>query len=304
MPAVRRSIALLFLVAIIVKLASVAAGVGLFYDRPTGPAIATSLEDAAMKMYGHGIYRYDSMLVGAGFRGVDAVTLFLGVPLLVISAVFYGRGSLRGALLLTGTLGYFLYNYTSMAFSAAYNNLFLVYIGLFSTSLFAFVLLLTSFDLASLPSRFSSALPRREIAAYLVAVALLLLLLWVGDVVAALMSGTVPQALGSYTTIVTYVIDLGVIAPTALVAAALLLQGKPLGYLLAATLLTVSLTLGAALLSQGVAIVLAGVRMPPPQMIGMIGSFAVLSTIGARLTFVLLHNVVPRAGSDALRQAA
>jgi hypothetical protein len=44
------------------------------------------------------------------------------------------------------------------------------------------------------------------------------------------MNGTVPQALGSYTTIVTYVIGRGVVAPAAIVAAVLLLQGKPLGY--------------------------------------------------------------------------
>ena len=150
-----------------------------------------------MRTYGHGIYRYDSMLVGAGFRGVDAVTLFVGIPMLIVSAVLYRRGSFKGALLLAGTLAYFLYNYASMALSAAYNDLFLVYIGLFSTSLFAFVLLLTSFDFASLPSRFSNALPRREIAAYLIAVGLLLLVLWVGDVVSSLLAGSVPAALAA-----------------------------------------------------------------------------------------------------------
>ena len=299
-----RPVTLPFLVVMIVKLAVVAAGIGLFYDPPAGPMIPTSVEDAAMKMYGHGIYRYDSLLIGAGFRGVDAVTLVLGVPLLGISALLYRRESFRGALLLTGTLAYFLYNYASMALSAAYNNLFLVYIALFSTSLFAFVMVMLSFDLASLPTRFSPALPRREIAAYLGAVGSLLVVLWVGDVVSALLAGTLPAALGSSTTIVTYVLDLGVIAPGAFVAAVLLLQGKPLGYLLAATFLTMNLTLGAALLSQGVAILQAGVRMSVPQIAGMIGSFALLTVIGARLTFVLFRDVLHRAPAAGLRPAA
>jgi len=103
---------------------------------------------------------------------------------------------------------------------------------------------------------------------------------------------------------VTYVLDLGVVAPAAFVAAVLLLQRHPLGYLLAATLLTVNLTLGTALLSQGVAILLAGVRMSLPQIIGMIGSFAVMSAVGARLTFVLLHHVLPQGRSPHLRHAA
>jgi len=300
-----RPVTLPFLVVMIVKLAVVAAGIGLFYDPPAGPMIPTSVEDAAMRMYGHGIYRYDSLLIGAGFRGVDAVTLCLGVPLLVISVLLYRRESFRGALLLTGTLAYFLYNYASMALSAAYNSLFLVYIALFSTSLFAFVMVMMSFDLASLPRRFSPALPRREIAAYLVAVGSLLVVLWVGDVASALLAGSVPAALGSSTTIVTYVLDLGVIAPGAFVAAALLLQEKPLGYLLAAMFLTMNLTLGTALLSQGVAILQAGVRMSLPQIAGMIGSFALLTAIGARLTFVLFRDGVPHLAPAAdLRPAA
>ena len=300
-----RPVTLPFLVVMIVKLAVVAAGIGLFYDPPAGPMIPTSVEDAAMKMYGHGIYRYDSLLIGAGFRGVDAVTLCLGVPLLVISVLLYRRESFRGALLLTGTLAYFLYNYASMALSAAYNSLFLVYIALFSTSLFAFVMVMMSFDLASLPRRFSPALPRREIAAYLVAVGSLLVVLWVCDVASALLAGSVPAALGSSTTIVTYVLDLGVIAPGAFVAAVLLLREKPLGYLLAAMFLTMNLTLGTALLSQGVAILQAGVRMSLPQIAGMIGSFALLTAIGARLTFVLFRDGVPHLAPAAdLRPAA
>ena len=304
-PRVHDPAVLLFLIAIIAKLAAIAAGIGLFYDAPSGPIIRTSVEDAAMRMYGHGIYQYDSLLVGAGFRGVDAVTLFVAIPLLITSALLYRRGSFRGALLLTGTLGYFLYNYASMALSASYNNLFLLYIGLFSSSLFAFLLVLTSFDLPSLPSRFADALPRGEIAGYLVAVGLLLLVLWLGDVITALINGTMPAALGSYTTIVTYVLDLGVVVPAAFVSAVLLLLGRPLGYLLAATLLTVNLTLGTALLAQGIAILLAGVRMSMPQMLGMIGSFAVLSVVGVRLTFVMLHNVLPHAARmTRLRHAA
>ena len=66
-----------------------------------------------------------------------------------------------------------------------------------------------------------------------------------------------------------------------------------------------NLTLGAALLSQGISILLAAVRMNLPQIIGLIGTFAVLSVLGARLTFVLLQHVVPESGRAAgLRHAA
>ena len=55
------------------------------------------------------------------YKSQDAVTLILGIPLLVLLTLFYRRGSLRGGLL-TGMLAYFLYVYVSMAFNAAYKH--------------------------------------------------------------------------------------------------------------------------------------------------------------------------------------
>ena len=206
--------------------------------------------------------------------------------------------------MLTGTLAYFLYNYASMAFGAAYNEMFLVYVALFSMSLFAFAIAAASIDLRTLPARFSAALPHRAIAGYLAGVGCLLLFLWLGDIVTAMVKGSVPAALGSYTTIPTYVLDLGIVVPTSFAAAALLLQRRPLGYLLGATLLTVNLTLGAALLSQGVSILIAGVPMSIPQIAAMIGSFAVLSVVGIRYAFVLLLDLNAAAPQDEVASRA
>ena len=56
---------------------------------------------------------------------------------------------------LSGVLAYFLYNYGSMAIGAAYNSLFLIYVALFSASLFGLVLVLTSLAVQALPAHFS-----------------------------------------------------------------------------------------------------------------------------------------------------
>ena len=90
----------------------------------------------------------------AQMQANDLVTLALGLPLLVISFWLTLRGSLRGRLLLTGTLGFILYTYITMCFGAAYNQLFLVYVAIFSLSLFAFILSMMSFDLETLPAHF------------------------------------------------------------------------------------------------------------------------------------------------------
>jgi len=140
MQLVRTSSAVVWLAALIALLALVAAGTGLFWLSGDGPLTVTTVRGETVELYGRGLYRDDSVFKGAGFRGTDAVTLVLAIPLLVITTLLYRRGSLGGGLLLTGTLGFFLYNYASLALGAAYNNLFLVYVALFGASLFAFVL--------------------------------------------------------------------------------------------------------------------------------------------------------------------
>src|SRR3954464_9950755 len=163
----QRSKAVLWLSSLVAALAAVAAGVGLFRQGGSGPQSFTTLHGEVVRLYGRGLYRHDTLLLGAGNRGTDAVTLFLGIPLLVCAILLYRHGSLRGALLLTGMLAYILYVYASLALGAAYNESFLLSVALFSSSLFAFVRLLTSIDLAALPAHFSPRRPRRGVAAFM-----------------------------------------------------------------------------------------------------------------------------------------
>jgi hypothetical protein len=214
--------ALTWLSSLIVVLALVAAGIGLFYQDGGSSSSFTTLHGQTMQIYGQGVYHFDSVTSASQEKGQDVVTLFLGIPLLLLSLLLYLRGSLRGQLLLTGTLGYFLYTYGSMAFLTAYNPLFLVYATLFSASLFAFVLAFTSIDTQALPSHFSPHLPPRGIAVFLFAIGVFLLLLWLGLIVPPLAQGQAPQGLESTTTLVIQVLDLGIIVPVAFLSGILL----------------------------------------------------------------------------------
>lgn len=158
-----------WLVVSIGMLALVAAGAGLFWPFADQPYVFTTLRGETVTIVGRGLYRYETVGMAVQAQAQDLVTLVVGLPQLAVSALLAYRGSLRGRLLLSGTLGYFLYTYTSMAFGAAYNQLFLVYVALFSLSLYAFVLSMLSFDLAELPRHFSPRLPRRSIAGVLFA---------------------------------------------------------------------------------------------------------------------------------------
>jgi hypothetical protein len=274
---------------LIAVLALVAAGVGLFWQDGGGPFSFTTLHGETVQMYGQGLYRYETFRDGTGFKGADLFILVVGVPLLILFTLLYRRGSLRGGLLLTGTLAYFLYGAASMTFGYAYNNLFLVYLAQFSASLFAVVLAFTSFDLQALPSHFSDRLPRRGIAGFLFAVGISLIVVWgVLYILPALLAGNAP-ALTGHTTLPTHALDMGIIAPLAFLAGVLLLRRAPLGYLLAITLLVVSSVLGVGVLALSAAQMLAGVLTAAETAV-FVAPFIILTAAGIWLTVALFRD--------------
>jgi hypothetical protein len=282
--------AVVWLSVLIAVFALVAAGAGLFWQDGGSPFAVTTLRGETVQMYGQGLYRYESLRNGAGFKGVDVFILVVGIPLLLLFTRLYRRGSLRGGVLLTGTLAYFLYNSIHLTFSYAYNNLFLLYLAQFAASLFATVLAFTSIDAQTLPARFSEKLPRRSIAGFLFAVGLLLIIVWIGlSILPALLQGRTPELSGS-TTLVTHGVDVGIIAPLAFLAGILLLRRAPLGYLLAATLLVLSSVLGAGVIALSAAQTLAGV-LTIAETVVFVAPFAILTAAGIWLTVLLFHNL-------------
>ena len=71
---------------LIAVLALVATGAGLFWPGGSGPFDFTTLRGQTARIYGQGLYRYDTLFMAAGNRGVDLVVLVLGIPLLLVSA--------------------------------------------------------------------------------------------------------------------------------------------------------------------------------------------------------------------------
>lgn len=286
----KTSTTLLWLSSLILVLALVAAAAGLFWQGGDGLFTFTTLHGQQVQIYGQGLYHYDTPITALGFKMADAVTLILAIPLLMLALVLYRRGSLRGGILLAGVLAYFLYNYSSLALGAAYNNLFLVYVAVMALSLFAFMMVLGAFDAPALVTHFSAKLPQRGIGIYLIVSGVILLLIWlVLSIIPALLQGQAPPEVASYTTVITFVIDMGIIAPALIVAGALLLRGAPLGYLLSAVLLVFTVVLGINLTAGGIAQILSGV-ITLGQFIGMSASFTVLTLFALGYTVALFRS--------------
>ena len=213
-----------------------------------------------------GLYYWDTVSSVAQMQANDLVTLVLGIPLLAISFWLTQRGSLRGRLLLTGTLGFILYTYITMCFGAAYNKLFLVYVALFSLSLFAFILSMMSFDMKVLPTHFSEKLPRGWIAGLLFFAAAFLSLAWLGRIAATFVPDAIP-ALENTTSMFIQAMDLGLIVPLCVLSGVLLVRRHAWGYLLASVALMKFLTMGIAVSLMGLNMARVGVPVSVVELV-------------------------------------
>jgi len=104
----KHSSALNWLVPLIVVLAIIPAGVGLLSQSGDGRFVFTTVYGNSVEIYGQNVYQYDSSFVAALLKGTDAITLLVGIPVLVVSYISYRRSSLVGSIFLIGILFYFL----------------------------------------------------------------------------------------------------------------------------------------------------------------------------------------------------
>lgn len=277
---------LTWMIILIFVLALYAAAMGLFYRFPGNPMAYKSLRGEPVTINMQGLYWFDTVSSAAQMQGNDLITLVVGLPLLAVSTLLAFRGSLRGRLLLTGTLGFFLYTYMSMSMLTAYNNLFLVYVALFGLSLYAFILSMLSYNLQDLPTHFSEELPRGWIAALMFVVGFFLTLAWLGRIVPPLLNGTTP-ALENTTTLVIQAMDLVLIVPLAVLGGILLLKRSPWGYLLSSVFVLKSITMGLGVSAMGVNMTLRGV----PDSLGILVPFLMITAANLTVAVILLKNI-------------
>jgi hypothetical protein len=282
--------ALNWLVPLIAILSIIAAGAGLFWQGGGSPFTFTTLYGETVQIYGQGLYDHDTIFSTGASQGADVVAL-LALPLLLVSFMFYRRGSLRGGFLLASALSYYLYYAASLGLVVAYNNLYLVYLALFSANFFGFILALATFDLPSLPARFSPRLPQRGMAVFMFIVGVGVAFIWLSDVINALTTNGVPQALGANISLITYTIDVGIIAPVCLLAGFLLLRRAPLGYLLTGVMTILLVLIGAMVIGQTIMQLNLGVELSPGQMIGKVGTWIIMGGIAVWLSAAFLRNL-------------
>ena len=168
-----------------------------------------------------GLYR-DGPWAREALRGGDLTTIAVAAPVLIASTLLARRGSRADQAVWLGALGYSLYNYAYYVFGAAFNDIFVLHIALFSLSIAALALAIANIDGTAIAARFRDVRGARLIGVFLAVVGIVLGGLWVFlairfAITDELMAGLPPDALH-----LVFAIDTSLLVPALVVSGILL----------------------------------------------------------------------------------
>jgi hypothetical protein len=229
----------------------------------------------------------------AGLIGQDIVTLAAGLPLLLAAMWLTRRGSAGGLLLWAGALFYFAYSYYFFLVGG-FNALFLVYVGIVSTSLYALLALLFRIDADALKAEFADRAPVRRTATFFVVTASLFIVMWGGLSVASVVAATTPDPVVH----LVVAIDGAVLLPLLLFSGLKLWRREPWGYVLGGMLLTKATTTGFTLAFTGTLAMWWAGSLDPFQVF-LAALFAVMAMVGLVLLIPYLRSTTTRLPAAA-----
>ena len=175
-----------------------------------------------------------------------------------------------------------------------FRSLHLAYIALFSASLFALVQVAIAVSETSVAAHIKTRLPSKGFNAFLYFSGIVLIIAWLPDILASLAAGRPLALIEHYTTEITYVLDMGLIGPAALVTIGLVKKQKNLGYMLLSMLLMLCAVIGIMLPVQTVFQARAGIELPLPVLITKVASFCLLAVFAGYFYIRLLKSIQDR----------
>jgi hypothetical protein len=236
------------------------------------------------------LYR-DNIFVTSLWGGNDLVTLVVAVPMLVVALILSMRGSQRAQLVWLAMLNYMLYNYAFYLFAAAFNWFFLIYVALFTLSMFALIFGLVNTDVNRIGQKFRGRTPVKWISGYMLFVAVGLSIIYITQSLGFIATGQLPQIVvkTGHPTSVIFALDLSLLVPVFMLGAIWLWKRRPWGYVLA----TMSMVKGATytLVLTVVSIWAANAGVPGAS--AEMPLWLVLTVAGLVASLFLLGNLKP-----------
>jgi hypothetical protein len=237
-----------YLVAMASAVAVVAA-IGVFGRGDGSTVTFVTSRGETVELVTTGVYVHNAERVVAEGIGWDLVTLLLIAPALFVVARSVARGSARARLVAVGLLAYTFYQYFMYAMAWAVGPLLVPFVAIYAGSLIGIAWFVASIPLDELERRVTDRFPYRAMAVFSVAMALVLLGMWL-PMIAAVLGGQLQDTLNGQTTLVVQALDLGLVVPVAIATAVLAWRRRPLGTLLAATLVIKGLAMAVAIVAM------------------------------------------------------
>ncbi|MEA3503219.1 MAG: hypothetical protein U9R47_10620 [Actinomycetota bacterium] len=245
-----------------------------------------------------GTYERDTEHFAVQAVSQDYVTLLVAVPAVLLLGWLALRGSFSARLMWHGVVFYFAYTYTIAAFMLRFNSLFLVYTTLLACSVFALIGGLSSLGWPFDHSIFGESWPRRSVAAFLSTVVAVFSLLWLSDIVPALLDGVEPASLAESATPTNgiQVLDLSLLLPGGALVAYWVHRSESRGYVFATGLITYVALLGLALVAMIIGLSRAGLTADAAVSV----IFIVATGVASMLLFAIVRSMPTgaNAGSD------
>lgn len=224
-----------------------------------------------VKIFGYGIYANDSYFKAPISIGTDFCILFVLVPLFLYTYLQYQkRADMVSEMKLISVYAVVFYYAASIAFGVTYNQIFLVYVLLFTSSLFGMFSHTRNIQVRQ------TITVTRGLGVFLVIAGVALIVAWLPDIVSAMLEGGTLSLIGVYTTEITYVLDMGMISPLCFVCLYLLKKNDGLGVILLAVLLKLCIIVGIMIIPQSICQAISGVELPLPALLTKALSFVAL----------------------------
>lgn len=265
---------------IIVLLTLVTTTVGLLYSTGGERIFVENIYGEIIELYGDGIYKYNSVLKAGANKGTDLVMLIVAVIFAFLTLIKEKYAKFR--FWQVGALFGLLYYASCLVFGVTFNQMFPIYVMLFSTALFAMIYLMQ--DLLKTESLIE-AVKRKSFKG--TAIFLLICgsstLVWMEYIMQAIISGEPLSIIEIYTTEPTFVFDLGIVLPIYIITAIALLKKKSIGYMLTPILLSFIVIVGLTVIGQNAFQMSMGIDIPFEDFMILVVSFVILGMIATIL---------------------
>ena len=235
---------ILIFTLLIVALSTISCVVGVMNYRTLNFESFVTESGEQVEILTEGIYKYNVKQWVLSGMPWDIVRLVLGIPLLILSFIFYLKGSLKGTMIFIGILFSFFYQSLLWAIGWHFNSLFLVYTFTFAFSWVTLSLVVFSFDINRIERAINKTFPVREVAIFLFFIAGVLFFKCMGEIMPMLSTGVLKEPFLGYYNLFDQFIDIGIIVPFVIFVGVLLLKRNTYGFLFSTVALILVLNIG------------------------------------------------------------